>query len=255
MAALSRDQALSLLTAANSHGDLAVKLSYLKQAKDVLVSIDPSFAAELFPYLVEFQYSPASLVRKALVEMVEEIALNVMEHSSILIPVLVALARDDDSIVAKQAIISGKTLFSRIMEEMALRFYRYGRVERWLEDLWTWMLRFKNAVVAILLENRSIGTKLVAIKFLQNYVLLFTPDNNESEKMAAEGSRGRGSLNVLWVAGGHPVLDPVGLASEANMGLGVLLDLLRSAVNLPSLLTISVVNCLPRLRFGCIAEA
>lgn len=244
MAALSRDQALSLLTAANSHGDLAVKLSYLKQAKDVLVSIDPSFAAELFPYLVEFQYSPASLVRKALVEMVEEIALNVMEHSSILIPVLVALARDDDSIVAKQAIISGKTLFSRIMEEMALRFYRYGRVERWLEDLWTWMLRFKNAVVAILLENRSIGTKLVAIKFLQNYVLLFTPDNNESEKMAAEGSRGRGSLNVLWVAGGHPVLDPVGLASEANMGLGVLLDLLRSAVNLPSLLTISVVNCL-----------
>lgn len=33
-----------------------------------------------------------------------------------------------------------------------LQFYRYGRVERWLEDLWTWMLRFKNAVVAILLE-------------------------------------------------------------------------------------------------------
>lgn len=68
MAAAPRDQALSLLAAANNHGDLAVKLSSLKQAKDILLSVEPSSAAELFPYLVELQSSPERLVRKALVE-------------------------------------------------------------------------------------------------------------------------------------------------------------------------------------------
>uniref|UniRef100_A0A2P2K4P1 Uncharacterized protein LOC8288069 isoform X4 n=1 Tax=Rhizophora mucronata TaxID=61149 RepID=A0A2P2K4P1_RHIMU len=67
----SRDQALSLLTAANNHADLAVKLSSLKQAKDILLSVETSVAAELFPYLVELQYSPESLVRKMLLELVQ----------------------------------------------------------------------------------------------------------------------------------------------------------------------------------------
>lgn len=67
----SRDQALSLLAAANTHSDLAVKLSSLKQAKDILLSVEPSSAAELFPYLAELQFSPESLVRKMLVESVQ----------------------------------------------------------------------------------------------------------------------------------------------------------------------------------------
>lgn len=70
MAVASRDQTLSLLAAANNHGDLAVKLSSLKQVKDILSSVDPSLAAEVFPYLVELQSSPEILVRKALVEWV-----------------------------------------------------------------------------------------------------------------------------------------------------------------------------------------
>ncbi|KAL0392178.1 UNVERIFIED_CONTAM: hypothetical protein Sradi_2440600 [Sesamum radiatum] len=63
-----REQALPLLAAANNHGDLAVKLSSLKQAKDILLSVEPSQAAELFPYLVELQSSPETLVRKYLLE-------------------------------------------------------------------------------------------------------------------------------------------------------------------------------------------
>lgn len=70
MAGASRDQALTLLAAANNHGDLAVKLSSLRQAKEILLSVHPSFAAELFPYLVELQSSPETLVRKSLVEWV-----------------------------------------------------------------------------------------------------------------------------------------------------------------------------------------
>jgi hypothetical protein len=68
----SMDEALSLLTAANSHGDLTVKLSSLKQAKDVLLSLEPSLAAELFPSLVELQYSPEGIVRQKLVELVSK---------------------------------------------------------------------------------------------------------------------------------------------------------------------------------------
>jgi len=70
MAAPTRDQALSLLAAANNHGDLTVKTSSLKQAKDLLLSIDHSLAADLFPYLLELQSSPESLVRKLLIQLV-----------------------------------------------------------------------------------------------------------------------------------------------------------------------------------------
>lgn len=67
-AILPREQALPLLAAVNNHGDLAVKLSSLKQVKDILLSIDPSHAAELYPFLVELQSSPEALVRKYLLE-------------------------------------------------------------------------------------------------------------------------------------------------------------------------------------------
>ena len=32
------------------------------------------------------------------------------------------------------------------------QFQQYGKVERWLEDIWMWMLRFKDAVFGIAVE-------------------------------------------------------------------------------------------------------
>ena len=32
------------------------------------------------------------------------------------------------------------------------QFQQYGKVERWLEDIWVWMLKFKDAVFGIALE-------------------------------------------------------------------------------------------------------
>ena len=55
------------------------------------------------------------------------------------------------------------------------------------------------------------------------------------------GREGQG-FNISWLAGHHPVLDTAMLTSDANRSLGILLDLLRSASNLPGLLTISIVN-------------
>lgn len=70
MAGVLRERALSLLAAANNHGDLTVKISSLKQVKDIILAIEPSFAAELYSYLVELQSSPESLLRKLLIEWV-----------------------------------------------------------------------------------------------------------------------------------------------------------------------------------------
>ncbi|KAE8125934.1 hypothetical protein FH972_020695 [Carpinus fangiana] len=242
MAGVPRDQALVLLAAANNHGDLAVKMSSLKQARDILLSVEPSLAAELFPYLVELQSSPESLVRKLLVEVVEEVGLKAMELSSVLMPVLVALVRDGDSIVAKQCIVSGTNFFCSVLEQLALQFLRRGKVERWLEELWTWMVKFKDAVFSIALEPGSVGTKLLALKFLETYVLLFTSDTDELEKPVTEANRR--AFNMSWLVGGHPVLDPVMLMSEANRTLANLLNLLPLTSGLPGSLTITVINCL-----------
>ncbi|XWS14864.1 hypothetical protein CRYUN_Cryun35bG0045300 [Craigia yunnanensis] len=240
----SRDQALSLLTAANNHADLVVKLSSLKQAKDILSSLDSSSAADLFPYLADLQSSPQSLVRKFLVEIIEDIALKAMDHSSILVPVLVAFLRDDDSDVVRQSIVSGTNFFCSVLEEMAVQFQQHGKVDRWLEELWMWMVRFKEGVFSIALEPGPVGIKLLALKFLETYVLLFTSDNIDSEKFV-EATRGsRRTFNVSWLSGGHPILNPVVLTSDANRILFVLLDMLQSASSLPGSVTITVVNCL-----------
>ncbi|KAK3021466.1 hypothetical protein RJ639_047638, partial [Escallonia herrerae] len=289
MAGPSREQALSLLAAANNHGDLAVKLSSLKQAKDILLAVEPSVAGELFPCLVELQSSPESLVRKALIEyseksydttiveldgvsfgvhcmfliggvafpkstgyyrllhlnyrLIDEIGLQAMEHSVMLIPVLLSLLKDDDSVVARKSIISGTHMFCSVLEELTLQFRWRGKVERWLEELWTWMVKFKDAVFNILLEAGSVGMKLLAIKFLESYILLFTSDASDSKKSEAM-TRNGWVFNVSWLVGGHPVLDPLALMSEANRSFSILLDLLRPASSLPASLTISVVNCL-----------
>uniref|UniRef100_A0A5B6YMW5 Symplekin n=2 Tax=Davidia involucrata TaxID=16924 RepID=A0A5B6YMW5_DAVIN len=245
MAGPLREQALSLLAAANNHGDLAVKLSSLKHAKDILLSVEPSLAAELFPYLVELQSSPESLVRKSLIEVMEEIGLKAMDHSSILMPILLASLNDSDSIVARQSIVSGTNIFCNVLEELSLQFHQRVLVERWLEELWTWMVRFKDVVFGILLEAGSVGTKLLAMKFLETCVLLFTYSSSDSEKYTTEAiTRSGRAFNISWLVGGHPVLDPGALTSEANRCLGILLDMLRSASSLPGSLTISTVNCL-----------
>ncbi|ONI35540.1 hypothetical protein PRUPE_1G541600 [Prunus persica] len=208
------DRALSLLATVNNHGDLAVKLSSLKQAKDILLSIHPSVAAELFPYLIELQSSPETLVRLSLIEVVEEIGLKAMEESSVLMSILLEFLKDSDSIVARQSIVSGTNLFVSVLEEMTL-------------------------------QPGSVGTKLLALKFLETYVLLFTSDANGSEKPVAEDTTAsKKAFNVSWLVGGHTILDPYILMSEANRTVGILLNLLRSAGSLPGCVTIAIVNCL-----------
>ncbi|KAI5655096.1 hypothetical protein M9H77_32283 [Catharanthus roseus] len=90
--------------------------------------------------------------------------------------------------------------------------------------------------------------KLLTIKFLETHVLLLTSNRNDSERYTTEAiSREGHHFNISWLAGHHPVLDPATLASDANRSLGILLELLRSAKNLPGLLIISST-------FSCIKQ-
>ncbi|XP_071722740.1 uncharacterized protein [Rutidosis leptorrhynchoides] len=235
-----RDQTLSLLAAANNHGDLAVKLSSLKQVKDIFSSVEPSLASDLYPYLLDLQSSPENLLRRLLIELIQDIGLRAMEHSSPFMPMVLAFLRDNDTAVAKQAIVCGSHFFCSVFEEMSLQFQRRGKMEQWTEELWMWMLRFKDAVFSIALDPGYVGSKLLAFKFLETYVLLFTSEGDGTGKY--EGSRQ--PFNFLWLLGCHPALDPVVLTSEAKRTLAILLDLLQSFNQLPGTLAISVVNCL-----------
>nr|GMD96462.1 Symplekin like [Ipomoea batatas] len=240
---LLREQVLPLLAAANNHGDLDVKLSSLRQVKDVLLSADASQAAEIFPYLIDLQSSPETMLRKYLIQVIEDIAAKSMEHALMLMPVLLASLRDNSSLVVKQSIVSGTSIFYGVVEELSMQFHRRGLIERWLEEFWTWMIKFKDAIFGILFEAGPVGVRLLAIKFLEIYVLLFTPDATDSERYTSEAlTKFRRAFNISWIIGHHPIMDPAALISDANRTIGILLELLRSASSVPGSLTISVVN-------------
>ncbi|KAI3968277.1 hypothetical protein MKW92_034040, partial [Papaver armeniacum] len=155
----SINQILSLLSAVKNHQDLAVKLSSLRQAKDILCSFEPSsVVVELFPYIVELQGSNEVLVRKILLELMEELGLKVMDQSSVFMPIFLTYLKDDASSVVRQSIVSGTNFFCGVLEEMALQYHQSGKVERWLEELWSWMVKFKNAICGIALEAGPIST-------------------------------------------------------------------------------------------------
>ncbi|XP_047325819.1 uncharacterized protein LOC124929488 isoform X2 [Impatiens glandulifera] len=244
MSGHARDHALSLLAAANNHGDLAVKLSSLKQAKNILLSVDPSLASELFPYLLELQYSPERLVRKSLVEVVEEVNMKAMAHSSILVRALLSFLKDNDPTVVRQAIVSGTNIFCNVLEELWLQLNRRGFVERWLEELWTWMIKFKDAIFSLLWEGNFVGTKLLALKHMETYILFFTPETIDSKKSTLEATKRRQIFNISWMMGGHrhSILDPAALTSDASKFVGILLDMMQSASRLPGPLAIFVSN-------------
>ncbi|XP_042062968.1 symplekin-like isoform X1 [Salvia splendens] len=242
---MARDQALSLLAAANNHGDLAVKLSSLKQAKDILFSVEPSQAAELFSYLAELQSSPEPLVRKYLLEVIDDAGAKGSEHLVILFPVLLTFLKDNNPIVATQSIITGTKIFSSVLEELALQFQRRGIVQRWLEELWTGLIKFRDAVLGIIFEAGPIGPKLLSIKFLETFILCFTLDSTEFDMCNPEVIARQGSMfNVSWIADSHPILNPHALMSDANRHLEILLEILLSASKLPGCMTITAVNSL-----------
>ncbi|PIN15391.1 hypothetical protein CDL12_11969 [Handroanthus impetiginosus] len=107
------------------------------------------------------------------------------------------------------------------------------------------MVKFRDAVSGMIFEAAPVGPKMLAIKFLETYVLHFTLVSSDTETFVQEvRRRPRRVFNVSWIVDGHPVLDIPTLVSDANRYLGILLDILQSASTFPGLLTVSAVNSL-----------
>ncbi|XP_021717692.1 uncharacterized protein LOC110685469 [Chenopodium quinoa] len=172
----------------------------------------------------------------------EEVGLRVLEHSYMQVPALLAQLKDEDPGVACQAIVSGTKFFYSTLQELAQQFHRHDKVERWVEETWMQMIEFKDAVFSLVFEAAAVRTRLLALKFLETCILLFTPDAVNTNRLTSGGKEHR--FNISWLANDHPVLDLAKLASEANRLFTSLLDMLRSSSSIPGPLTITIVNCL-----------
>ncbi|XP_021722508.1 uncharacterized protein LOC110689995 [Chenopodium quinoa] len=172
----------------------------------------------------------------------EEVGLRVLEHSYMQVPVLLAQLKDEDPGVACQAFVSGTKFFYSTLQELARQFHRHDKVERWVEETWMQMIEFKDAVFSLVFEAAAVRTRLLALKFLETCILLFTPDAVNTDRLTSGGKEH--SFNISWLASDHPVLDPAKLASEANRLFTSLLDMLQSSSSIPGPLTITIVNCL-----------
>ncbi|CAL9216451.1 unnamed protein product [Arabidopsis halleri] len=244
--ATMKGQALALLAAAKNHGDLAVKLSSLNQVKGILLSLEPSLPAEIFPNLAELRLSPEVLVRSSLIEIIEEVGLRMLEHSYVLVSVLPVLAGDNDPTVAEKSISTGTTFFRSILEEMETQFHHRGNVDRWCQKLWTLMLMFKDTVFNIALDSepgRVVGVKVLALKFMETFILLFTPHASDPEKVSTSSEGSRQMINISSLAAGLPMLNLTGLMSEVNGTLGNLVSFLQAPTVKPDALTIAVIGC------------
>lgn len=244
-----REEAVRLLNTYKYNVDTASKMDPLRQLKEILLHREPSLLQEFVPYLLELQGERSSPIRKFLAEMIEELGLKHLEYLPDMVPVLIAFLKDDTPAVARQAVSTGTNLFRNTLEEVALQGIYSGQVDNCLEDSWAWMVKFKDAVYPIAFQPGTDGIKLLAVKFVETTILLFTPDPNVSSQpphlQQSNDGKSRG-FSISWILGGHPVLDAGLLGQEASKNLGLLLDQLRlpDVTILHSSVVIVLVNSL-----------
>ncbi|XP_038693339.1 symplekin isoform X2 [Tripterygium wilfordii] len=88
------------------------------------------------------------------------------------------------------------------------------------------------------------GVRLLALKFVEAVILLYTPDPNGSSEPPHDGKLSE--FNISWIRKGHPVLNAGDLSIEASQKLVLLLDLLRfpAVKSISKLVIIVLVNSL-----------
>ncbi|XP_020087002.1 uncharacterized protein LOC109709265 isoform X3 [Ananas comosus] len=227
MAASWSDRAASLLDAARSPGEVTSQLRRLRQLKEVVLHRDPTLLPEFVPRIAELKGDAASPVRKLLAELIGDIGLNHMEFLPHMIPCLLCFLKDEAPAVTRQALITGISLFQRVLEKIVIQGLYSSEIEESMKSSWEWMLKFKGAVLSIAIEPGNEGVKLLAVKFIEVMILLYTPDPSISSDPPQEAGDGLG-FNISWLRAGHPLLDVGDLAMEASQSLGLLLEQLRS---------------------------
>ncbi|KMZ56506.1 hypothetical protein ZOSMA_94G00300 [Zostera marina] len=196
------------------------------------------------PILVDLkgQVSPEYRDPARAIALLRKLDGNLTKESIGLMPVLVSFLNHEVADVVRQSIISGAGFICAVLQEITLQFRNSGLMERWIEDIWSWALKFKDAVCSILLRPDSVQIKELAVKFLEVFVLLFTVEVNDYERSFGEGNPQ--NLDISKFVGKHQIFDPTALLLEVKQCLDLLLDLLKSAASLRGSLTIVIINCL-----------
>ncbi|CAK9233640.1 unnamed protein product [Sphagnum troendelagicum] len=245
----AREQAVGLLNDAKMQADATSKADLLKNVMEIVLHREASLLAEFVPYLMELRSEPGSPVRKYLAEIIEEIGTRHVEHISTMVPVLLALLQDTTPAVARRAITSGSNIFRTVLEQVASQGVYASQVEKQLVDAWNLMIHFKDAVYPAAFQHENDGVRLLAVKFVETTILLFTHDPNGSSRPLPNQQNSDGvvkGFNIAWIAGGHPLLDANAMGQEASKNLGLLLNQLRApeSSTLPGPVAIVLINSL-----------
>ncbi|KAL7247469.1 hypothetical protein ACSBR2_002391 [Camellia fascicularis] len=178
--------------------------------------------------------------------MIGDIGLKHMEFIPDIIPVLITVLKDGTPAVARQTITCGIDLFCSTLVKVAIQGLYSSELDNSLESSWAWVLKFRDEIYLIAFQLGSDGTRLLALKFVEAVILLYTPDpSGSSEPPPHQAFEGKFlEFNISWLRGGHPVLNVGHLSIEASQGLGLLLDQLRfpTVKSLSNSMIIVVIN-------------
>ncbi|XP_059462379.1 uncharacterized protein LOC132191403 isoform X1 [Corylus avellana] len=243
MATNTREKLASLINSVESASDIPSKLEPLRQLKQDLPQQDHVLLSEFLPLFFELKSDRFSPVRKHVAEIIGEIGLKHVEFLPEIVPELIAVLSDGTPAVARQAIASGIELFRSTLEKVTIQGLYASELDSALESSWAWMLKFKDKIYSIAFQTGSGGTRLLALKFVEAVILLYTPDPNGSlEPPPYEGKCVQ--FNISWIRVGHPLLNVGDLSIEATQSLGLLLDQLRfpTVKSLSNAETIVLIN-------------
>ncbi|XP_021289459.1 uncharacterized protein LOC110420462 [Herrania umbratica] len=223
---VSREKLASLFNSVKLAIDLASKLDLCHQLKQTLLEEDAATLSEFLPRLFDLYSDPSGPVRKLATEIIGEIGVKNLDFVPEVAPFLITVLEDATPAVARQSIACSIDLFRLMLEKIAIQGLYSSELDSDLEASWSWVLKLKEKIYSIAFQPGSGGIRLVALKFVEAVILLYTPDPNGSpEPPPDEGTPVE--FNATWLCGGHPLLNVGDLSIEASQRLGLLLDQLR----------------------------
>ncbi|XP_022978075.1 symplekin isoform X1 [Cucurbita maxima] len=221
----SKERLSRLINSTKIAADIPSKLARLRQLKNDLPPEDPVLLTELLPRILELQSDRFSPIRKFVTEMIGEIGFKHIDLLPQIVPLLITVLADDTPAVVRQSITCAIDLFHICLVKIAMKGLYSSAIDNSLQSLWTWMLKFKEEIYSIAVHGNG-GMSLLALKFVVEVILLYTPDPNGSSEPPATAENSV-DFNISWLRGGHPILKIRDLSTEASQSLGLLLDQLR----------------------------
>ncbi|RCV14667.1 hypothetical protein SETIT_2G443400v2 [Setaria italica] len=202
--------------------DIAERLRHLRDLRRAPL---PSRLARI----ADLHTDEASPVRKHVAEIIGEVGSKHMAYLPDIIPCLLHLLNDEVPAVVRQAIKTGTVLFAQLLQHLVIQgLFSTGGIDDALKLSWERLLKFKSTVSLMAFQTTgNEGVRLLAVKFVEKTVLMYTPDPNIPSDPPSKATKDMG-FNVAWLRGGHSLLNVGDLAMEASQNLGLLLEQLKS---------------------------